>query len=536
MSVLQWAEERSQAIGFVSSPGRLALIGTLCALVAGSGIDAQSAIGTREQRNTLVDQILSMTAAREAWSPIKEANLGYEPLAEMESVRAEVVNATTEEELFYALVRLSNARRDRHLSVTPVPGGLSIPDRPELRAPISVLADFTDTSDPSFFIAGVDLDLAGREVGIGDLIVEVNGRSIPEYVDEFTKWTRHSSVQGLIWHLAARLPLRAADTPPWLYRETLDLSLERETGQRYSVSLPYVAADAVELVNGESVLYPGYRTVLERTNFNVLLPQDGSPVVVLQWLDFEYELIQDVVDLMELAEREGLLDHALVIDVTASSGGSRGAYAIQRLVSRPFKTTFGNIRISDAAAAMIREWAEEEDIADAPDIFGLNESRSWLHEWARTDATEAVARGAGYTAATPFKLAHLPKDSDGILEPAPVHFTGPIAIIGGPNGGSHLDQFLSMFADNDLAFTIGMPTGGYSNTWEAEEVLTLPGTERPLALFMWNVGHTIRPNGEILEGNAVVPDVYVPLTRENFRTYHRDLLEAALRRIVRSVS
>ena len=112
----------------------------------------------------------------------------------------------------------------------------------------------------------------------------------------------------------------------------------------------------------------------------------------------------------------------------------------------------------------------------------------------------------------------------------------PIAIIGGPRGGSHLDQFVSMFADNDLAFTIGMPTGGYSNTWEAEEVLTMPGTGQPLVRFMWNVGHTLRPNGEILEGNAVEPDVYVPLTRENFRTYHRDLLNAAIRRLGGSIS
>jgi len=113
---------------------------------------------------------------------------------------------------------------------------------------------------------------------------------------------------------------------------------------------------------------------------------------------------------------------------------------------------------------------------------------------------------------------------------------GPIAIIGGPRGGSHLDQFMAMFADNNLAFTIGMPTGGYSNTWEASEVLTFPGTDQPVVEFMWNIGHTLRPNGEILEGNPVMPEVYVPLTRENFRTYHRDLLTAALDRLARSVS
>ena len=230
------------------------------------------------------------------------------------------------------------------------------------------------------------------------------------------------------------------------------------------------------------------------------------------------------MDLMELAEQNELLDHDLIIDVRGSSGGSFGAYAIQRLVSRPFRTTFGNVRISDAGAALIESFQNLEADEDAPDIFGLNLSRSWLIDWARTDAAEAIRRGGAYTPPTPFKLAHLPRDSGGVLEPAPVHFRGRTAIMGGPHGGSHLDQFLAMFADNDLAVVVGMPTGGYSNTWEHEEVLYFPGTDRPVAEFMWNIGHTLRPNTEILEGNPVIPDVPLPLTRENFRTYDRELL------------
>lgn len=503
-------------------------------------VGGEVAIGTPAQRDALVDRLLEMSRDREAWSPPKEEALGYDPVEEMEAVRHEVVGARTEEELFYALVKLSNARRDRHLSVEPVPGGLRLPERTALRAPIEVRTDFSDLDDPEFFVWGVDPAYAnagaGGPVGVGDRVVTVNGMTVPEYVETFTAWTRHSSVHGLLWHLGLRLPERALDVPPWLYGDALELGLEPEDGARYSVTLPYLPPDEIEIVPGEEVLYPGFSTVMERFNFHVLRPEDGRSIVIIRWLDFEYELIQDVIDLMEYAEAEGILDHTIVIDVTWSSGGSRGAYAIQRLVSQPFRTTFGNIRISDAAIGMIEEWANEPDIEDAPDIFGLNESRSWLHEWARTDALAAIARGEEYTRATPFKLAHLPKESDGVLQPAPVHFTGPVAIIAGPHGGSHLDQFVSMFSDNDLADVVGMPAGGYSNTWEAEEVITLPGSDRPVALFMWNVGHTVRPNGEILEGNPVEPDVYVPLTRENFRTYHQDLLELALRRVGRSIS
>ena len=51
---------------------------------------------------------------------------------------------------------------------------------------------------------------------------------------------------------------------------------------------------------------------------------------------------------MEYAEREQILDYDMIIDVTFSGGGSRGAYAIQRLVDQPFRVTFGNVRLSDA--------------------------------------------------------------------------------------------------------------------------------------------------------------------------------------------
>ena len=531
------------------SPGYL-LIACL-AVFSGGEIEAQkpghvielTPVGTRELREELFDSIIEMTRRREAWSPFKEAHMGYDPLTEMEALRSRIVNATTEDDLYYGLTLLSNARRDSHLYLTPVPDGLKGPSLPEARAPIQILPDYSDMHTPSFFVSGLDqkhLDASESpgvdRVAIGDLIVSVNGLAIPEFIETFRAWTRHSAPQGLYWKLARDIPIRAPATAPWMYREALDLELEDAQGESYSATLAYLEPYTVSIELCEAQLYAGFSVVMERFNFNVLRPDDGRRVVLLQWLDFEYELIQDVMDLIAYSEAQDLLDHTLVIDVTASSGGSRGAYAIQRLVDSPFRTTFGNLRISDATIEMIEEWAVEPD-RDVPEIFGLNESRSWLHEWAQTSAKQDVEAALAYTRATPFKLAHLPHTSeDGILMPAPVHYTGPVAIIGGPNGGSHLDQFVSMFADNDLAFTIGMPTGGYSNTWEAEETLYFPGTTQPVVQFMWNVGHTLRPNGEILEGNAVQPEVYVPLTRENFRTYHRDLLEAALDRLSRPVS
>ena len=476
------------------------------------------------QLETLFDEIISKTEQREAFSDIKERNIGFSTLEDMRKLRSEFVASRTETELYHALWKLSNARRDRHLRVSPVEGGLEPPEeRPCVSAPIHVLPDLSDVQNPTFFVGRVDQGLTSPAPG--DAIVSVNGQSMVEYTGSFTPWIRHSSLPMLYWIMAYDLPKQVSHVPQSLYSERLNLILERPSGQHYSVSLPY--HDGCDYFNSPFSA-PGFVEVMRRENFHVLLDRNRE-IILLRWRDFEYSLIQDIVDLMEYAEREQILDYDMIIDVTFSGGGSRGAYAIQRLVDQPFRVTFGNVRLSDLGKGLIEYFAGLEPDTNAPDIFGLNLSGRWLIDWARTDAVEAIRRGDEYTPAVPFKLAHLPKDSDGILQPAPVHFTGQVAIINGrTRGGSHLDQFVAMFVDNDLASFIGVPTGGYSNTWEWNEVLHFPDTGRPVAEFQWSIGHTIRPNGEVLEGNPAQPDNYIPLTRDNFQGYPRMLLDTAI--------
>ena len=296
----------------------------------------------------------------------------------------------------------------------------------------------------------------------------------------------------------------------------------------YDVSLPY--SERCRGYDDSALLssYPGFNEVMSRENFKVLLDRNRR-IVLLQWSDFEDSLTEDIPALMKYAEQEQILDYDMVIDVTYSSGGSGGAYAIRRLVDQPFRTTFGNVRLSDLGKEVIEYFASLTPSTDEPDIPDWNLSFSWLVDWARTDAMDAIERGDEYTPPVPFKLAHLPKDSDGILQPARKHFSGEVAIINAwTSGGSHLDQFMAMFADNDLATFIGVPTGGYSNTWELRETLYTPDTGQPLVRFYWTVGHTIRPNGEVLEGNPAQPDTYIPLTRDNFQDYHQTLLDTAI--------
>ena len=475
------------------------------------------------QLEALFDDIISKTERREAFSEVKESNIGFSAIEDMKKLRSEFVASRTGTDLYYALSKLSNARRDRHLGVGPVDGGLLAPDRECVSAPIHVRPDLSDIHNPTFFVARLTQGRTSPKVG--DVIVGVNGRTMAEYMDEFTPWIRHSTLHGLYWRMAYGMPKQIPTTPPRLYSSRLDLTLEDSSGQQYDVSLPYNYG-CYSLSSRHSTA--GFVEVMQRENFNVWLDRSRQ-VVLLQWLDFEYSLIQDIVDLMEYAEREQILDYDMTIDVTWSSGGSRGAYAMQRLVDEPFRVTFGNVRLSDLGKERVEREANRQLDTSAPSIFGLNLSRSWLIDWARTDAMEAIRRGDEYTPLVPFKLAHLPKDSDGILQPAPVHFSGEVVIINARTwGGSHLDQFTAMLVDNDLATFIGMPTGGYSNTWEGTETLRLPETGRPLARFMWSIGHTIRPNGEVLEGNPAQPDHYIPLTRDNFQVYHQMLFDTAL--------
>jgi len=528
-------------------PLALRSVSVLCLYLLGCGAPDRSdpgPLGTPALRAALFDSILAWTADREALSPPKNASLGFDPLEAMSSLGDEVSGADSEEALFYALSRLSNARRDRHLSVALVPGGLRLPyeaglpawDRdppPEPpTAPIRVLPDYGPQSD-AYFVADVaeGSGFSPEILAPGDRLIAVNGMPLTDYEAEARPYIRHSTGAGCRWKLAEALPRNSAILPPALRRETLRIEVEKPDGSVGTVSLPYLEPETLQWTGGAEPSYPGFRRSWSSPTFDVFLPDDGQPLLLLQWHRFETSLVADVDRLVGFAQEEGLLDHAVLFDATRSGGGSLGAYAVQRLQPKPFKTTFGTLRISGVTEAFVKgKQAEfrEQRIYDSGGPETVDDG-TWLMDWLEREVLEDLASGTRVTEPVPFKLAHAPKDSDGILQPAAVGFRGPLVVFSGPNGGSHLDQFMAIVADNDLGPIIGMPAGGYSNTWEWEEVLRYPGTEQPVVGFMWSIGHTIRPNGEILEGNPAGVTHPVPLTSENAGHYYELLLGEAYR-------
>jgi N-acyl-D-amino-acid deacylase len=533
------------------SGGRLVmavLVVAGCAAAAGAVPEGDRAFdrGTEADRAALFDYLVETTMARDAFAslpnhPYYRAHpKGLDVVAEMRRYRDELIAADTDEKLWLALWKISNARKDTHLRVGTVAGGLVLPEAMQrnVQAPVRFAVDFSDPVDRFLFVAdvgtGIEELASGPAPAPGDRLVGINGRDAGDYVEAMRPYRRYSTEDNFWWRLADDLHRTRDFVPTELYGDALELVLERRDGSRYQVSLPYLRGSEIDWRGHGEPRYPGFERVAPLSGsetFELFLPVDRSvPVVLLQWHGFRPDLPDAMDALMAYAEAEGLLDHHVIVDATRSGGGSRGAYAVQRLQPRPFRTTFGNLKVSDA----MEEWVEDRIRRIRADPASARETvdeGNWLLDWLETDVRAAIAAGRRYTNDVPFKLAHLPKWADGIVEPAPVHFRGQLTVWLSSQGGSHLDQFASQVVDNGLAHVMGMSAGGFSNTWQYEEVLRFPTTGQPVASYMWSLGHSIRPNGEILQYNPAPVNEYIPQTRDNYRDYHPHLLERTFERL-----
>ncbi len=505
----------------------------------GSCSSDQNNTSNPADREQLYEYIIEKTKIREAFSPIKNEIMAFDPLEEMMAYKEEMINADKDEELFAVLMKISNARRDRHLSISTIDEGLEIDDTTDLAAPIIFRVDYTD--DDNYFLFVGDYaknigDYSGEYLPeIGDKLLGVNGKSFSDFFNEIIPYTRYSSIKGLWKSVAAEMTLKNHQHPLSMMNEELVLELEKITGEKYEIAIPYLVSDDIDWLDtykshGEN-RYTGFELLLDRDTYDLYTSPDHKNLLLIDWYGFQDHIIEDMDFLVDYASENNMLDYDIIWDGTRSRGGSLGAYAVQRLFPKEFKTTFGNVKISDVIPIFIerreRSYEQRRDVLDGG-VTELLDDGTWLIEWLRTDVTEAIERGDEYSNNVPFKLAHLPKDSDGIIFPAEKHFSGKAVCLFGPHGGSHLDQFASIVVDNNLAYTVGMSTGGYSNTWEWEEDLVFPVSGKPVVSFMWDIGHTIRPNGEVLEGNPAQVDKYIPQGRENYLNYYDLLLEEAL--------
>lgn len=522
--------------------------------------------GTEEDRTRLFEYLVDITLERDAFASLadhpcyEEHPAGIDIVEEMERYREELIEADTDEKLWFALRKISNARRDRHLTVKTVDGGLTLTaDRDRrVKVPIRFAVDYGDSSefdyeDPEgwcFFVGDLSTDIErvveGPTPAVGDRLVAIRGCSVDEYVEEIRPYKRYSTEHALWWLIADEIGQtwdeyygHGRHLPHSEFYghslESLALELERPDGSRYGIELPFIDPDEIDWQGHGDPTYPGFSPVdagLEQfeTIRDVYLPDNEDPsVILLDWYGFRRDLPETMDRLIEFAEENDLLDCHVIVDATRSRGGSRGSYALQRLQPQPHRGTFGNLKVSDAMA----EWVADriEGIESGKANPATVDDGTWQREWLETDVQRAIENDRRYTNDVPFKGAHAPKWSDGSIDPAPTHFRGGLTIWVGPHGGSHLDQFAAQVVDNNVGWMMGMPAGGYSSTWSYTETLRFPTTGAPIVEYQWSMGRSIRPNGETLQYNPAQPHECVPQRRDNYRDYHAELLERTFERL-----
>jgi hypothetical protein len=477
------------------------------------------------ERTAFFDLFVAKTLDRTAWSRFKWEAIGttFERELELHALRAEFAAADTRLEMLRAMHKLNYIRKDNHLNLDLT--DTVIDNR---FAPIKLYPDLADENEPFFFVANFTEEVSALGVNRGDRLVAVNGIPTNEYLWMLEPYLRGSTRRHVYLTKApVYLSAKTALFGPELYADgdTVNYTLEHATtGDWYEVTLGYdfESEEVIQWQYDLTVLgdrmpsADSYRQFYERFGFELVFDNEidaalylnrNIQVALIEWYDLE-DTQQSINDLVAAAAREGALGYDVIIDGTHGSGGTGSELVVRALADAPFENTFGNVRVNDLPFVIANK------ANHGPEV------EAWIDD--------AVAKGRSYTTNEPFKLRNFPRGSDGVMDPAPERFTGDKVMLFFPWGGSNLDQFASMVVDNPETgiHTIGMTMGGYSNTWEWGETLDVPGIGP--VFFEWNIGHTIRPNGEILEGNPARAAEWIPFTRDNFDSYFELLLTRAL--------
>jgi C-terminal processing protease CtpA/Prc len=116
------------------------------------------------------------------------------------------------------------------------------------------------------------------------------------------------------------------------------------------------------------------------------------------------------------------------------------------------------------------------------------------------------------------------------IEPAPIHYDGPVVILVGPDCVSACEGFTYAMTQQDRALVVGhYPTAGaYGGVGRGQ--VTLPGDME----LQFPTTKTTTPDGEvIIEGVGVVPDVVVPVTEESALGSRDTVLETAIETLLK---
>ena len=420
---------------------KIGVLFLLAALSVGDGSSASSVSGspdggsgydltTAEQaRADFYDDFVAKTLVRGAHvtpvlAPIKWSNLGVDGfagrIAELD-LRTEFIAADTSAKMRRAIVKLNNARMDRHIA-----SRLKI-----LRvAPIKFYPDFSDEANPFFFVANMDQSVSDQGVARGARLLAINGINTSEYIDRLSPFLRFSTTRHMLVTEAPRY-LSARDAgviDSSLYQgksdntvtytlesfadnNTYDITLQYNFANERDVSWldPFILELDREDFASDEMAYESQYTALGFTQIfdthkdAALYVNHAEQMALIEWYDFD-DTRETVQDLIAAALAEGILDYDLIVDATHSGGGNSSALLVQILASEAFKTTFGNVRTDDIAFVNANKANHGSDV------------EAWIQQ--------ALDGGASFTTNEPFKLEFFPQGGNGIMEPAEKRFTG----------------------------------------------------------------------------------------------------------------
>jgi C-terminal processing protease CtpA/Prc len=483
-----------------------------------------------ESTNDLYKYLKSSILERDAFSDIKLERLDLDVKASLEKHKKTFIKANTAEDLYFEILKLSNLREDSHLKLKP----FFNQDRENTLLPIRLEPEFTDEQNPRLILSEFAYGTRNSFVSlnIGDELVSINGIPYDELVQKCKPFLPASTRAKYFYELAKNLT-----------RNSFNLSRVINQSKMVFVfkdSREEITTQTLNLVPSENLYFDSHRhyddfiEVMSTTNFSAYISKRGMDIMLFELKDFGNNFSNDVDELMDWAIENRKLHASVIVDARYTDGGQNGVYLLKYLTSRPFRITMGNLKLSDITESFIEiktSQIETETQKGLNSIAELND-KSVLDNWLNTSVTKSIEAGDAYSENVPFKLMYPTKDDS--IHPFNEAFRGRLVVLTSSRSGSQIDQFVSMVTDNKMGHTIGMPTGGYSNTWEWKEKLMMPKTDTVLCEFKWSIGQTIRPNGEPLEGNPANVDDYFPRTKENFEKYDDLIMEKTVKYLIKN--
>ena len=482
--------------------------------------------GTARQRKELFEGLLRDTLAWEAFSPRKNKTLELDFAVQAEELRRAFLKADKELLLYNVLLHFSNLRCNHALRPRLLDDGLRL-DRDHQELPVRFGVGEGSGSDFRLFIRDHDVDIRRKlntispritSVEAGDVLVDINGSEVPDVLAGMQPFLSYSTTRQLWSEFARCLSLKRHDLGHRMFKKDVTFGLQKANGKGYRLRVSFIdETHTIDwAVNWDRHHYSGFERALQTPSFDVYLPSGGvaAEALIVEGREFTDDTGEDVDKLRTWAVAQGVLHYNVVFDLSAARGSVVPWTLLQTLVDQPVLVTQATLRLSDVTPSLISRLLRSASPA----------LKTWLVDVVRP----AQERGVDMVGPVPYGMV-LPPDTEGILDPAEVHFTGGRSALIAASSSPAVNHLAAMWVDNGLGASHGVAPFGCANAWQWRAPISLPRSDRPLVDFLWNVGHVIRPNGEVLEGNPPQPTDPVPVTAGNFQSWHSKLVDQALR-------